>query len=239
MLSLTTMQTPTGHADLPATVAPVEIVNDGGLPGLDVASSVGMYFDLTLFGQEVRHNRQGVPEFRPHPLASRPDMSSLPAEVDFHTSGDMPRMIRYHQGMRDAARRGYGGAVSVGMRDFLRGPLDAYVQLRSYEGFVEDTIERPALARKRMSYFVSERARWVAQRRQFLGQGVCESTEVHDDWVNVPFISPAMFRTFVLPAYKELQQSAGSTRSPDRAHGRNISRSYRPSVVSVAADGFP
>ena len=45
---------------------------------------------------------------------------------------------------------------------FNRGPLDINVQLRGYEGFI-------------------------------------------DDWVNVPFISPALFRDFVLPLYHRLK----------------------------------
>ncbi len=182
---------------------------DDGLASLNVQSSVGMYFDLTLFGQQVRHSSQGVPQFDPHPLSHSPDMSTVPEHVDFFSSGIMPGMIRYHRAMQEAARRWYGDAVTVSMREFLRGPLDLYVQLRGYEGFVDDVVERPELAHGMLGYFARQRARWARQRLEFLGLPPAENTSIHDDWVNVPFISPGMFRDFVAPAYAELQQLEG------------------------------
>src|SRR5450759_4533102 len=47
---------------------------DDGNTGLWMGATVGMYYDITLFGQEVRHTPGGVPEFQPHPLARQPDL---------------------------------------------------------------------------------------------------------------------------------------------------------------------
>ena len=38
---------------------------DDLLPGLDMDATVGMYYDMTLFGADIRHAPGGVPEFRP------------------------------------------------------------------------------------------------------------------------------------------------------------------------------
>lgn len=181
---------------------------DDCIPGRGIESSVGMYFDLTLFGQEVGHSAGGVPQFGRHALADRPDLSALPAEVDFYSSGVMPQLIQYHRDMQEIARRWYGDEITIGMREFLRGPTDIYVVMRGYENFIADTIERPQFVQELMSYFVTQRARWNAQRQQFVG-GTPSSPQVHDDWVNVPFISPEIFRDFIVPAYRELQEKEG------------------------------
>ena len=42
---------------------------DDALPGLWMQATVGMYYDITLFGEVVTHTPQGVPLFGRHPIA--------------------------------------------------------------------------------------------------------------------------------------------------------------------------
>ena len=181
---------------------------DDCLPGLNVCATVGMYFDLTLFGQEVRHTRQGVPEFTPHPISREPELSLLPNAIDFHTSGIMPQMLAYCEQMQKLAGQWYGDEIKVNIGSLHRGPLDLYIQLRGYENFVDDTMDRPEFVREMMAYLVRQRARWNSERQKFLGAAPGE-IQIHDDWVNIPFITPAMFREFALPAYLLLQELEG------------------------------
>ena len=184
---------------------------DDGLPGLHVVPTVGMYYDITLFGQEVSHTEIGVPLFEPHPIAQRPDLALIPP-VDFHSSGQMPALIRQHEAFRRIAEQRYGGGLTVGFPTFNRGPLDVYVQLRGYERFVEDTRERPQFVHDFLARIVEERVKWNRQRRRYLGEPVPAepTTRIDDDWVNVPFISPAIFREFVVPAYRRIAAAEGA-----------------------------
>jgi len=183
---------------------------DDDVPGLGMGATVGMYFDITLFGQEVTHTRIGVPEFGHHPIADRPDLSLIPP-VDFRTSGRMPVLLRRYETLRQISETRYGNKITIGFPEFGRGPLDVLVQLRGYESFVADTAERPQFVHDFLSRIVAERVRWNRERRRYLGipEPAEPTTRIDDDWVNVPFISPAIFREFVLPAYRQIAASEG------------------------------
>jgi hypothetical protein len=183
---------------------------DDGLPGLSAEATVGHYFDITLFGQEIRHSPQGVPQFMPHPISQTPDLSLI-RPFDFHSTGAMAALIRQYDEMRESAQSEYGGAVSITFPSFNRGPLDICVQLRGYDNFVADTVERPEFVREFMALIANERARWRREKSRFLGQpDAASSCYIADDWVNIPFITPAMFREFVLPAYRQIERNEGT-----------------------------
>jgi len=183
---------------------------DDDLPGFWVGATVGMYFDITLFGQAVSHTRIGVPEFGHHPIADQPDLSLIPP-VDFRTSGMMPVLLRRYEAMRQISETRYGNKFGIGFPEFGRGPLDVLVQLRGYANFAADTVERPQFVHDFLARIVSERVRWNRERRRYLGlaEPAEPTTRIDDDWVNVPFISPAIFRDFVLPAYRQIAASEG------------------------------
>jgi hypothetical protein len=172
--------------------------------------TTGYYWDTTLLGQRIRTSPEGVPEFLPHPLATAPDLGLLP-EWDFQSSGDMPILLRQYRELGRLSAERYGGKVTVGFPRFQRGPLDIFIQMRGYERFALDLVERPQFIRDALSRIVTERVRWNRERAGFLGQ-TPESggTFVADDWVNPPFVSPAVFRDFVLPAYRAIQDREGT-----------------------------
>ena len=66
---------------------------DDSLPDLWILATVGMYFDITLFGEVITHTPQGVPLFGRHAIANHPDLSLIPP-IDFHTSGMQPHLLR-------------------------------------------------------------------------------------------------------------------------------------------------
>jgi len=184
---------------------------DDGLPNLDLQATVGMYYDMTLFGMDVRHDPDGVPQFMRHPIAGKADLSLVPP-FDFHRTGVMPALLRTHERMSEIARREYGGELTIGFPNFNRGPLDVYVQLRGYDNFALDTAERPQFVHDFFDHAVAERARFRSCRREHLREPAPENptTRIDDDWVNVPFISPDIFRRFVLPAYRRIQANEGT-----------------------------
>jgi hypothetical protein len=176
---------------------------------LTVTASTGFYYDMTLFGQVIRHTPEGVPQFDPHPITTDPRLERI-APFDFQSSGEMPVLIARYRRMAEINRREYGGQLQVVFPCFHRGPLDTLLQLRGYDGFIADAADRPELVRAFLDYFTRERLRYAAERQRFLGEPrLPDTTAVADDWVNIPFISPAMFRRFVLPVYRRIRAEEG------------------------------
>ena len=184
-------------------------VDDDTVPAATIQADVGMYWDITLFGMRIHHTPIGVPEFEPHALRDSLDLSLL-GRFDFHTTGDMPRVLRKYKRLREVAATDYAGKLDVTFPCFHRGPLDIYVQLRGYEPFAEDTACRPELLHAALDHLVDERLRFARERQAFLGEKILPpTTYVADDWVNVPFISPKMFRDFVVPVYRRIRAEEG------------------------------
>lgn len=165
----------------------------------------GYYPEYTLFDMPVRHERVGVPHIRDdHPMTRDPDLRLLHPH-DFMSSGLMPDVIRVWEQMTELA----GDRLSIGFHEWHRGPLDMAVQLRGYANFVADTVARPQFVHDLMRFLVDERIRWWEIRTRFLGTKP-DAVGISDDWVNVPFISPAMFEDFCLPRYLELEEYHGA-----------------------------
>jgi hypothetical protein len=182
---------------------------DDSTPDLDVQATTGMYFDMTLFGEHIHHTADGVPQFEPHPIAQNPDPASI-APFNFYTTGEMPALIEMYRRMNDLNARDYDGQLQVSFPNFHRGPLDALVQLRGYDHFIADTAERPEMVEAFLRLFADARLKFACERAHFLGlPGLPPTTFVADDWVNVPFISPAMFRRFVAPVYRHIVVNEG------------------------------
>jgi len=180
---------------------------DDDLPALSLNCTVGMYFDMTLFGLEVTHTPQGVPQFGAHPLAQTPSLSVFRPH-DFRSTGAMPGLLRQYHDLR-AQGQASRPELAVGFPMFHRGPLDLYIQMRTYEAFAGDTVERSKFLHDALGYLVKERARWNRERAEYLCEPPATSTFMADDWVYAPFISPAIFREFVLPAYRQCQELEG------------------------------
>jgi hypothetical protein len=179
--------------------------DDDWVPNLQINATVGMYYDITMFGQKVWHEPSGVPQFAAHPIQDQPDLSLIPA-LDFHSSGVMPDLLRQHAALLQLNRERYGGALVIGFPGFGRGPLDVAIQLRGYENFVQDTMERPEFVHALLTRIVEERAAWNRARRRYLGESepTDPQTGVDDDWVNIPLLSPQIIRDFALPAYRKI-----------------------------------
>jgi len=182
---------------------------DDGLQSLDVQAG-SMYYDTTLFGLKINYQRDGVPVFERHALEDDPDISVL-KPFDFNLTGEMPMVHNRRLEFQRISNERYGGEVKVNFPKFHRGPLDIYIQLRGYENFISDTLEKPEYARRLLEYIVSERKRYNEQAARFIPAPAGEPESfVADDWLNVPFISPGIFDSFIAPAYQRIQENEGT-----------------------------
>jgi len=179
---------------------------DDGLasPDITVAS---MYFDMTLFGIEIKYQSDGVPLYGAHPLMEKADLTLL-APFDFYLSGEMPVTHERYRAIKKLSREVYDDRLAIEFPNFSRGPLDIYVQLRGYENFIDDTSGDARFTRELLSFIVDERNRYN-QKVAELNLRPREKVFIADDWVNVPFISPRIFEEYVLPAYRQIQENEG------------------------------
>jgi len=100
------------------------------------------------------------------------------------------------------------GRLSVRFPTWQRGPLDMAIQLRGYEPFVLDCLERPQFVHDLLRWLVDQRIRWWDSYREEFS--VDDPTAgIADDWINAPFITPSIFRDFLLPRYLDLEAYHG------------------------------
>ena len=181
-----------------------ERFDDDTMLNANISASTGMYFEYTLFGMSVKHQSDGVPLIQnDHPLTKSADLSLL-SRHEFYTTGDMPRVFRLWDELQAISK----GRLNVIFPTWGRGPLDLAIQLRGYEQFIDDTRERPQFVHDLMRYIIEERMRWWDSycthfNTSHRGAGIA------DDWLYVPFISPAIFQDFVFPYYLGLEKYHG------------------------------
>jgi len=169
-----------------------------------VGAWLGHYPEYTFFGMTLGVKAHGGPELQTdHPMTRDPDLALLPP-VDFRTSGWMPRMLEWYERLLELA----DGRLSIPFFAWNRGCLDLAVQLRGYENLLLDTFERPQFVHDLLKVLVRERCRWFDAAAQYLNQPL-GPTFVADDWVSVPYISPSMFRDFILPRYLDIEAHHG------------------------------
>jgi len=180
---------------------------DDGLASLEVGAG-SMYYDMTLFGLKINYTRDGVPVFERHAMADDPDILQL-KPFDFFDTGEMPMVHKRYRDMKKISEDLYGGEINVQFPAFRRGPLDIYVQLREYEGFIQDCMEAPEYVRRLLNDIVDARFRYNKLATEFLGAPPPGIPSMDDDWVNVPFISPAIFDAFAIPVYIKVNETEG------------------------------
>ena len=182
----------------------IDNFDDDSCIGTGVSASIGWYFEYTLFDMDVYYTPAGVPIIQEdHPMTRTPDLRLL-KPFSFTETGQMPKAISFYEDMVEIA----GDRVNVAFPAWWRGPLDLAIQLRGYSNFVLDAVERPEFLHDLMKYITDERMRWHDDYCKFLGTEIAAAS-LADDWLNVPFISPSIFRDFVLPRYLDLERRHG------------------------------
>ena len=176
---------------------------------LEIPASLSMYPEYTLLGMELYFSPEGIPTIQTdHAMTRSPDLSLLQL-VDFYTSGWMPRVLRWWE---DVNRIIAGRLKVVNAMTWWRGCLDQAMQLRGYENLMLDISERQQFVHDLLKFITEQRCRWwEAYSKHF--DIPLKPTDIGEDWLNIPFISPGFFRDFVLPRYLELEAFHGGIAS--------------------------
>jgi len=172
---------------------------------LEIPASLSMYPEYTFVGMELYFSPEGIPTIQTdHPLTRIPDLRLL-KPVDFKTSGWMPRVLRWWD---DVNRIVAGRLKVINAMTWWRGCLDLAMQLRSYEMLMLDIAERPQFVHNLMEYLTEQRCCWWGAYSEHFNLKL-KPTDIGEDWLNVPFISPDFFRDFVLPRFLEIEAFHG------------------------------
>ena len=165
---------------------------------------LGPSFEPNLFGKGVSYTEDKDPWIDQEPvLRAREDLDRL-EPPDFRRSGLMPVV----HSMYEEIGRLVGGRLKVRFTDWLRGPFVLAFHLRGAVNILMDMVDDPAFVHKLMRFVTDARKHWCEQRAAFLGEDVGQG-DLYNDEVNVPFLSPAFYREYVLPYEIELSQFHG------------------------------
>ena len=170
---------------------------------------LGHYPEYTFVGMDVVFDSLGVPIISVQSAIQHdPDIRHL-QPVDFKTTGWMPRILRWWDVLQEVT----GGRMQVNWAmNWWRGCLDLAIQLRGYDQFIDDTRTRPGFVDDLLKFLVEQRCRWWEGYSHYFGKPL-RKTDIGDDWINVPFISPRIFERFVLPRYLDIERFHGGIQS--------------------------
>jgi hypothetical protein len=175
----------------------------------EIPASLSMYPEYTFVGMELLFSPEGIPTIQTdHAMTRNPDLSLL-KPVDFMTSGWMPRVLRWW----DDLHRIIDGRLKINYAMiWWRGCLDLAMQLRGYDNLMMDVAERPQFVHDLMKFLTEQRCVWWGAYSKHFDTPL-KPTDIGEDWLNIPFISPGFFRDFILPRYKELEAFHGGINS--------------------------
>jgi len=172
------------------------------VPGIN--AWLGYYTEYTFFGMNVKYNKKGVPIIQEdHPLTNDPDLSLL-KPVDFLSSGWMQRALKWNEEINRILK----DRLFVGFIIWNRGCLDLAIQLRGYDNLMTDIVERPEFVHDLLKFITRERIRWWDSYYKYFNKDI-SPTQIGDDWLNIPFITPQFFDEFVLPCYLDMERYHG------------------------------
>jgi uroporphyrinogen-III decarboxylase len=165
---------------------------------------LGPSFEPSLFGKQVLYTEDSDPWIGQEPvLNAKSDLDRL-EPPDFRQDGLMPVVHRMYEEIGDLV----GARLKVRFTDWLRGPFVLAFHLRGAANILMDMVDDPAFVHKLMRFITDARKGWCGERAAFLGENIGQG-DLYNDEVNVPFLSPAFYREYVLPYEIELSQFHG------------------------------
>jgi hypothetical protein len=175
-----------------------EIQDDTPLPrGLGVFLGAG--FDSSVFGGEQVYSDDVDPWVSRDPVIAEPSDLRRLRMPDFHTSGMMPLAHRFYGELGDLA----GDAFRIVMPDITRGPFGLAWHIRGFDQLMLDLYDAPAFARDLLEFVTESRMHFSTARATWLGEPL-KPGMLGNDEVNIPSISPAIYRDFILPRERDL-----------------------------------
>ena len=166
---------------------------------------IGAGFEVSLLGSRQIYSETEDPWVDPAPVLERPEDVDRLELPDFHKSGLMPLAHRFYEELSELV---VGAGLKVVFRDWARSPFAVVMHLRGVEPLLTDMIERPEFVSKLLDVVARSAIHYRNERAKFLGIP-SERPELGNDEVNVPSLSPQMYRDLVLPSEKAYASAFG------------------------------
>jgi len=135
-------------------------------------------------------------------IRSQEDLGSL-EYPDFYESGLMPRVHCFYTKIKELVK----DQVEVVFPTFDGGPLGLACDLIGIKNVIVGVFRQPEFIHKLMDFIVESKSRLMRERQKFLGIREDVLSGLGNDEVNCDFISPRIYRDFVLPYEQKLVNS--------------------------------
>lgn len=161
----------------------------------------GAGFEASLFGMQQHYSATEEPwlEHKP-PIQSPEDLERMP-QADL-TREPMATYLSQHEELLELLD---GTGLTPIPPGWIRGPLGVAEELRGISNFVMEMLTEPDFAHAILRYVVDFRRAWCSQRAQYLGIETPHGL-MYNDEVQVPMISPRMYKKTILPYEQELHE---------------------------------
>jgi hypothetical protein len=160
---------------------------------------LGSGFEASLFGAHQVYSDTEDPLIDRFPILQEPEDLDRLGPPDFRVSGLMPLAHRFYYELSELVE---GSGVKIDFADWSRGPFGVAVQLRGMEQFLIDLLERPDFVRRLLDFLTQSAIHYRKERAGFLGLAL-DRPVFHNDDVNVPSLSPGLYRELALPFEKQ------------------------------------
>ncbi|MEI6157885.1 MAG: uroporphyrinogen decarboxylase family protein, partial [Atribacterota bacterium] len=161
------------------------------------------------FGVGFLESLLGIPQEQDQPghepwvgkislIKEKEDLKKIPIP-DFHSSPSAVRAHRMYAGIKEIVDDDFD--IIFPEWDF--GPFGIATHLRGIENLSMDFIDDPEFIQELMQFLFSVKKQWSGDRSLFLGEPLRPLYIANDD-INVPIISPGVYRDFILPYEKEI-----------------------------------
>ncbi|MCL5986805.1 MAG: hypothetical protein M1371_09650 [Actinobacteria bacterium] len=137
--------------------------------------------------------------------------------LNFRTSGDMPRIVKFYE---YAVELVDGTPFTIGFPEFLQGPLTLLFHLRGFSEVLLDTIDNPDFLHAMLKKVTDFRIWWEKERAKYLNIPL-QKALIRDDEISPPNMSARAYEQFAYPYEKQICDTHGGTISYWHSCGDN------------------
>jgi hypothetical protein len=164
----------------------------------------GVAFEASLFGVEQIYMDDQDPKIG-EPVLQHPDDLNHLQLPDFHKSGLMPEAHRMYEELSGLVK---DHDLQIKFPDWDRSPFATAHRLRGEGQLLVDMLERPDFVAELLDFLTQAAVQYRSDRARFLGIAL-NRPQFSNDEVNVPSISPKLYREVVLPREKTYAAAFG------------------------------
>jgi hypothetical protein len=166
---------------------------------------LGAGFESSLYGAKQVYADDTDPWIDRTPVLQGPEDLDKLQPPDFSTSGLMPLAHRFYNELSELVE---GHGLTAVFPNWGRSPFAVAMALCGMQQLLVDMIERPEFVEKLLVFLTQSAIHYRQARAKFLGTAL-DKPELGNDEVNVPSISPRLYRDLVLPSEKAYASAFG------------------------------